>query len=90
MSSTETDRPTWNRKRAQKRKDLRAQRMSAHHQQLRREGAARGMRGVADAEWNVLRSVVAGVPEPVRDEEWKAIAAIVRQLSEVLAARHSK
>ncbi|OEJ36332.1 hypothetical protein [Streptomyces agglomeratus] len=90
MSSINKDRPSWRRKRDKKRSELRAERTESHRQQLRRAGAARGYKGVADAEWDILRSAVGAVPERLRDEEWKTIAAVLRQLTDGLSARHNK
>lgn len=88
MTSTSGDRPTWQRKRTQKRSEVRAQRIENHRQQLRREGAARGYKGVAAAEWDIVRAAVGALPESLRDEEWKTIAAILRQLTDSLNDRH--
>ncbi|MFF3358195.1 hypothetical protein ACFYWN_37565 [Streptomyces sp. NPDC002917] len=90
MSSTDAGRPAWQRKRDKRRSELRVERSENHRQQLRRDGAARGHKGVADAEWNILRSAVGALPERRRDEEWKTIAAFLRQLAESLSARHQQ
>lgn len=84
MTSTNT----WKGKRDVKRRDLRAQRTDNHRQELRRQGSARGMKGVAEAEWNILRSAVTSLPEQRRDEEWKTVATVLRQLAEALSGRH--
>ncbi|MFG2977725.1 hypothetical protein ACGFYY_32635 [Streptomyces sp. NPDC048331] len=90
MSSTSADRPTWRRKRDQKRSETRAQRTENYRQQLRREGATRGIKGVAEAEFNIVRSVIGALPEHRRDEEWKALAAVLRQLGQGLSSRHKQ
>lgn len=89
MSSTSADRPTWRRKRDQKRRETRAQRTENYRQQLRREGAARGIKGVAEAEFNIVRSVIGALPEHRRDEEWKVLATVLRQLGEALRSPRS-
>ncbi|MET9587101.1 hypothetical protein ABZY10_29235 [Streptomyces sp. NPDC006539] len=87
MTSTNRDRPTWERKRAQKRKDVRAQRTANHHQELRRQGAARGYKGVAEAEWNIMRSAIGKLPQEQRDDLWRQIAATLRQIAENAAVQ---
>ncbi|MDX3771234.1 MULTISPECIES: hypothetical protein [unclassified Streptomyces] len=82
MTSTNGDRPTWQRKRTQKRKDVRAQRTENHHQQLRRQGAERGFKGVAEAEWNIVRSAIGRLPQEQGDDLWRQMAAILRQIAE--------
>lgn len=82
---TNGQQPTWNRKKTEKRSEVRARRVADHRTRLRNEGAARGMVGLADAEWNILRSVVAGLPPERREETWSQTAEILRRLSERIA-----
>ncbi|MCU7827325.1 hypothetical protein [Kitasatospora sp. DSM 101779] len=82
--------PAWRRKQAEKRSEQRARRVGAHVAQLRSEAAAGGPPAAAAAEWNILRSVIGRLPEGARDGEWMQLAAVLRQLSEALAKRHSK
>jgi hypothetical protein len=85
--STDSKQPTWKRKTTEKRSDTRARRVADHRARLRNEGAARGMAGLADAEWNILRSVIAGLPPERREEVWSHTAEILRRISEKTAAQ---
>ncbi|GAA1109697.1 hypothetical protein [Kitasatospora arboriphila] len=89
MSSTEQP-PAWRRKRETKRSEDRARRVGAHAAQLRSRAAAGGPKAVAEAEWDIVRRVIAGLPEGARGGEWAHLAAVLRQLSTRLTAGHNR
>ncbi|MEU5838599.1 hypothetical protein ABZ820_33705 [Streptomyces diacarni] len=82
--------PAWRRKRAQKRREMSAQRSAAHRAELRRtEIARRGPQGGAEAEFDILRAVIKKAPLAEREAEWTAAADALRRLAEDVSARHS-
>lgn len=82
--------PTWRRKRETKRSDDRAKRMAAHQTRLRSRAAAGGPKAGAEAEWDIVRGVIVGLPESARDGEWAQLAAVLRQLSTRLTVGHNR
>ncbi|MGW4807172.1 hypothetical protein [Kitasatospora sp. NPDC004272] len=82
--------PAWRRKRIEKRSEERARRVGAHAAKIRSKAVGGGAKVAAEAEWDVLRSVIGRLPEAVRDGEWMQLATALQSLSANLAKRHSK
>jgi hypothetical protein len=90
VTSAKTERAAWRRRRTEKRSEARAKRTAAHELEVRRMGAARGAKGLAEAEWNIFRAKIADLPEPVREERWRRLATLLRQVSDTLPSRHPR
>ncbi|MFC1436035.1 hypothetical protein ACEZDB_35920 [Streptacidiphilus sp. N1-3] len=88
--STSTPPPAWRRKREVKRRTETEQRQTNHAAKIRAKGAEEGLKGSAQAEWDILRATVGRLPDGVRDGEWMQITQALRSLSTRLAERHSK
>ncbi|MET8703628.1 hypothetical protein ABZW10_32975 [Kitasatospora sp. NPDC004723] len=82
--ASEADRPTWRRKREEKRRDVSARRVDGHNTTLRREGLRRGTRGLADAEWNILKAAIGKLPADRQTAEFERLAKILRSVSDGL------
>ncbi|MCX5216149.1 hypothetical protein OG689_44245 [Kitasatospora sp. NBC_00240] len=90
MLSTPAQPPAWRRKRDSKRSEDSARRVAAHQVRLRSAAAAGGAKAAAEAEWDIVRRVIAGLPEGARDGEWAQLAAVLRQLSTRLTGGHNR
>ena len=90
MTSTNEGRTTWNRKRATRRQEDRRKRTLRHVQGLRRQGQASGPKGLAEAEWNIIRAAIGRLSAELQDAEWKSISGVLRQLNDGLSSRHKQ
>ncbi|GAA1234019.1 hypothetical protein GCM10009665_25370 [Kitasatospora nipponensis] len=81
--------PAWRRKRETKRSEESARRVAAHQVRLRSRAVAGGAKASAEAEWDIVRRVIGGLPEAARDGEWAQLAAVLRQLSTRLTVGHN-